>query len=204
VLELPEQRPSSARFEDLHRLPRGQTLDQLLPTDAWYDLRDALADVVSEDNLRRMRPWIAMDLLRRTKFPNRQASMDEAILREGRRNGLAVLALEEWEEQLSIIDETLDVKELEEMIADRGQIACNLSRKMASYRDGDLEALSGSFDEATADKLLVQRNQKWIVRLVEIAKEKKTAFVAVGLAHMNGPTGLPALLEQQGYRVTRL
>jgi uncharacterized protein YbaP (TraB family) len=204
VLELPEQRPATARFEDLHRLPRGQTLDRLLSADAWYDLRDALSGVVSEDNLRKMRPWIAMDLLRRTKYPNRQASMDEAILREGRRGGLAVMALEEWEEQTSLIDETLDVTELEAMIANRDRIACNLSRTMTSYRDGDLEALTGSFDELTADKLLVQRNQKWIVRLEEIGRATKTAFVAVGVAHMAGATGLPALLEQRGYRVTRL
>jgi len=204
VLELPEERPATARFEDLHRLPRGQTLDQLLSADAWYDLRDALSGVVSEDNLRKMRPWIAMDLLRRSKYPNRQASMDEAILREGRRNGLAVVALEQWEEHISLVDETLDVKELEAMIANRDRIACNLSRNMTSYRDGDLDALTGSFDELTADKLLTQRNQKWIVRLEEIAKQKKTAFVAVGLAHMGGPMGLPALLEQRGYRVTRL
>src|SRR5262249_15108563 len=112
ILELPERRPSTGGVEALSRLPGGKPLDQLLPADAWYDLRDAVAGQVSEDNLRRMRPWVAMGALRRAKYPQRQVSMDEAILAEAKRHGLAVLALEEWEEQLSLIDVSLDVDEL--------------------------------------------------------------------------------------------
>ena len=39
------------------RLPRGKGLDQLLPTDKWWDLRDALRGVVKEQELARARPW---------------------------------------------------------------------------------------------------------------------------------------------------
>src|SRR5262249_33737855 len=204
ILELPEHRPSTGAVEDLYRLPRGKTLDQLLPADAWYDLRDAVAGQVSEDNLRRMRPWVAMGALRRAKYPQRQVSMDEAILAEAKRHGLAVLALEEWEEQPSLIDVSLDVDELVTMINDRDEIACRMGNRIAAYRAGDIDAVTGGFDEVAADKLLRQRNEKWIDRLDALARAARAAFVAVGLAHPAGPAALPALLGQNGYRVTRL
>ncbi len=204
ILELPEDRPSTGAVEDLYRLPRGKTLDQLLPADAWYDLRDAVAGEVSEDDLRRMRPWVAMGALRRAKFPQRQMSMDHALLAEAKRHGLEVLALEEWEEQLTMIDVSLDVDELVAMIGERDEIVCRMGSRIAAYRAGDLDTMTGGLDEVTADKILRQRNEKWIDRLDALARDKRVAFVAVGLAHLAGPTGLPALLEQKGYRVTRL
>ena len=204
ILELPEDRPPTKDIDDLYRLPFGKTLDQLLPADAWYDLRDAVADEVSEDKLRRMRPWVAMGALRRAKYPQRQVSMDEAILAEAKHGGLEVLALEQWDEQLNLIDQSLDVDELVNMINERDDIACHMDGRIAAYRVGDIDTLTGGFDGVTADKILRQRNEKWIDRLDAMGRDKKVAFVAVGLAHMAGPTGLPTLLEQKGYRVTRL
>jgi uncharacterized protein YbaP (TraB family) len=204
ILELPEDRPRKGSVEDLYRLPLGKTLDQLLPADAWYDLRDTVVPEVPEDALRRMRPWVAMGALRRAKYPQRQVSMDESILAEAKRRGLEILALEEWAEQLTMIDESFDVEELVNMINERDDIACHIGNRLAAYRAGDLETMTGGLDEVTADRILRQRNEKWIDHLDAMAREKRVAFVAVGLAHLAGPTGLPTLLEQKGYRVTRL
>ena len=49
-------------------------------------------------------------------------------------------------------------------------------------------------------QLLVERNQQWLVRLVEILPQQPT-LVAVGAAHLFGEQGLILRLRQVGYRV---
>lgn len=49
-------------------------------------------------------------------------------------------------------------------------------------------------------KLLTERNQKWLPRLIEILPQKPT-LVAVGSAHLFGTQGLIVRLRQVGYRV---
>jgi hypothetical protein len=114
--------------------------------------------------------------------------MDEAILREAKRQGLEVLALEEWDEQLTTVDESFDVSQLEALIAERQEFACLIDQRLAAYRVGDLDAVVGPMDVIAADELLAKRNHAWLSKLEDIARQKKGAFVAVGVSHMIGPT----------------
>lgn len=54
------------------------------------------------------------------------------------------------------------------------------------------------------DRVLFDRNQTMTQRLVARTSDGRDRFVAVGAAHMLGPRGIPALLEQRGFRVRRL
>ena len=54
------------------------------------------------------------------------------------------------------------------------------------------------------DALLVRRNRAWSARLDTDLQRGKHPFVAVGLAHLVGRDGLPALLTARGYKVTRI
>jgi hypothetical protein len=53
-------------------------------------------------------------------------------------------------------------------------------------------------------KLLTDRNKAWADTLVKRLAQTGTSFVSVGAAHMLGPQGVPALLAQMGYKVTRV
>jgi uncharacterized protein YbaP (TraB family) len=57
-------------------------------------------------------------------------------------------------------------------------------------------------DPAYGDRLLAERNRRW-APLIERYLEHGGGFVAVGLGHLLGDGGLPAMLERAGYRVTR-
>ena len=53
-------------------------------------------------------------------------------------------------------------------------------------------------------KLLTDRNKAWASALAQRLKQPGTSFVSVGAAHLVGPGGVPALLAQMGFTVTRV
>lgn len=52
-------------------------------------------------------------------------------------------------------------------------------------------------------KMLIDRNEAWVVRLLDEAQGQKV-FAAVGAAHLPGGIGVLRLLEKEGFEVTRL
>src|SRR5262249_10091105 len=95
-------------------LPRGQSLEQLIGADDWYELRDALAGRVAEDELRRARPWYAMSLLTSAMAPGPARSMDDALEDEARGRGAAVEHLETADEQLGTLGDSVSAQDLKE------------------------------------------------------------------------------------------
>ena len=77
---------------------------------------------------------------------------------------------------------------------------------ITDYKNQDVEALlvdmakSKTADANFQEDLLVTRNQNWIPKIQQIAKEKST-FFAVGAGHLGGEKGVIALLKKQGFTV---
>ena len=75
----------------------------------------------------------------------------------------------------------------------------------AAWRAGDASAvervaLTDLRDEPVLyDRLLRARNRQWIPALDAAATRQSPPFVVVGAAHLVGPDGLIALLQQRGY-----
>lgn len=59
-------------------------------------------------------------------------------------------------------------------------------------------------DPELRSALLVQRNRDWVRQLQVLFPDTGPIMVAVGAAHMAGSDGLPDMLSQQGYMVTRI
>ena len=53
-------------------------------------------------------------------------------------------------------------------------------------------------------ELILRRNERFAQKIGERLQGSGTAFVAVGAAHLCGLTGVPAMLQREGYAVTRL
>jgi len=51
--------------------------------------------------------------------------------------------------------------------------------------------------------MLDDRNRTMVKRMIPLL-QRGSAFVAVGAAHLPGEEGMLYLLEQEGYRVTRI
>ena len=54
------------------------------------------------------------------------------------------------------------------------------------------------------EHLIYRRNEQMAERLFQIGIDGKVRFVAVGVLHLVGERGIPALLAQHGYRVSRV
>jgi uncharacterized protein YbaP (TraB family) len=186
--ELGDTTPDPDKFRELVRIQSGKSLDQLLPADRWWDLRD--------------RPWYAMSLLTSTMAPPPKPSMDFALAERARDRKIAVEQLENWDEQLVALDAAVKIADLVETIRVRGEIRCEVARVLAAYDAGDLDAMGKLLPGDKSAGLLDARNAKWLPAIERYLKDGG-AFVAVGVSHMAGDAGLPAVLERAGYTVTR-
>jgi uncharacterized protein YbaP (TraB family) len=203
VSELGDAEPDPHELTELARLPWGQVLDHLLPADDWWDLVTAMLGVMSEDELRHARPWFAMVRLIAHLARSPRPSMDDALAQHAREHGIAVERLESWQAQLAALDVSITVGTLSKAIHGRQALACDLTRLRSAYRTGDLPALTRALVGAAPDEaLLVLRNQRWLPQ-IERYLAGGGAFIAVGLGHLLGDTGLPAMLAREGYLAER-
>ena len=51
------------------------------------------------------------------------------------------------------------------------------------------------------DRLVASRNRRWVAVIEGLLKRKERAFIVVGVGHLVGPGGVPALLRAKGFRV---
>jgi uncharacterized protein len=202
VTELGDAEGDPEVFRERARMPWGKPgIDQLLPTSDWYDLRDALLGTIKEDDLKRARPWYAMTLLTRKLDPHHGPSMDTQFSDRAHDQSKPVEALETIDEQLAALDSVVDIAALQETIHARRDMGCDVARMRAAYDAGDSITMEAVLVvPQTRDVILTGRNAKWLPKLQSYAN----AFVAVGLGHLLGDQGLPAMLQKAGYTVERI
>lgn len=95
------------------------------------------------------------------------------------------------------------------------KMAAELDELVAAWSKGDPEAILRAverefegLDEQTANTLFARvyddRNQAMAAKVETLLRGARVHFVAIGAGHLAGPTGLPKLLEKQGFKVRRL
>lgn len=194
-----EADPDARRELSFYRSGKG--IDQALGDD-WYDLRDKLRGRIAEAQLARARPWFALILLNNLAAP-KTVSMDRQLGDRAAARDKPIDNLESPEAQMRVLDGIVTVEDLREALHAHGRLSCDYQTLTAAYAAGDLAAIEPMLVvPRTAEPLLYARNRAWVPRLEELAG--KGAFVAVGLGHMLGEQGLPALLAKAGYTVTRV
>jgi uncharacterized protein YbaP (TraB family) len=202
--ELGDNEPDDRdKLRELMRIKSGPGLDQLLPRDDWWDLRDALRDVIREDELRRVRPWYALILLNRRSAP-KVVSMDIELAKLARERKLDVDGLETWDAQIAALDSVVTGTDVQQALRARGGMRCEYVGLGAAYASGDLATMERLLVVArTAEPILYARNRAWLPG-IERYLASGGAFIAVGLGHLIGEPGLPSVLARAGYVVERV
>lgn len=101
-------------------------------------------------------------------------------------------------DQIAFLNQTL--KELELV----NELAADLVK---FWRTGNASGLHGllyrSFKDYPDihDRLLIQRNKKWVEKIEVLMQENKNVLFVVGAGHLVGPESVVDLLRKKGYRV---
>jgi hypothetical protein len=209
-------------------LPAGQSLEQLLDAETYErlieiaDSREPSRVRLGELHISRFKPWFVMMTVAGKPTegagnPNPLApSLDDWLEERARETGKGVTSLETLEEQIDVFN-GMPLEDQAALLKDRlddydYHIDYYTYRQL--YLDGDtamfyaiwqrtLGRLEPGLAARYAERFLDGRNVLMVERMRPLLAEGST-FVAVGALHLPGEGGLLALLEREGYTVTRL
>lgn len=207
------------------RYPDGGDIRKRLAPDTLARLSDALhAEGVSVASMAHLKPWLIANLLLSMRLERegfrRSEGVEEQLLTQARRRGIKVVQLESADTQLALFDSMNDIeserylRETLDGLAD-GSVLRKAGRIIEAWRTGEPAALDALLPEATAGgttiadftrrKLLGRRNADMAAHIDDLMTHSGgVIFVGVGLLHLLGENGLPALLAQRGYLVERV
>ena len=204
--------------------PEGQTLDQHLSADSLDKLKQALQVAgIPFENVARMKPWMVTNLLivqamARAGYPTEQG-IELYFLSVAKKEKKAVQQLETADYQLSLFNGLSDVQQEEYLQENLVQLASGSSLKkgldlITAWQHADNKALEAALLEMQNEQstsaqflqrvLLDERNPNMANKIAELLKTDKRSFAAIGALHLIGNKGVPALLQQRGYKVEKL
>ncbi len=181
------------------------------------DLRDEFDELLVKAKVRRsyfdpMESWAAaLALAQVAQEGQPENGADRALIEafegrdlielEGARSQLAIFDSLPRAEQRDLLNAVL------EEAATHGRDSGRLARL---WRDGDTDGLEqltrrGMLaDPELRQALLIDRNTAWATRIENLLSARDRPLIAVGAGHLLGEDGLPALLQANGYVVTRV
>jgi uncharacterized protein YbaP (TraB family) len=195
--------------------PTGQSLSaQLTARDQARLARAALLCGLPVEGLDRLKPWLADVTLSVASYRLAGAVVEDGVERQlsaevapnvGRRafetpaEQISYLAAAPVSDQVASLHETLD---------ELAQGPESYLRLVRAWMAGDAkslrrEALSPMMTKAPGvyKSLVVDRNHRWLPAIIERLQGSGEAVVIVGVGHLVGPDGVPALLRARGFAV---
>jgi uncharacterized protein YbaP (TraB family) len=213
---------AGAKMQKVMAMSDGRKLEEIIPAKTYARINKTIPLAP----FKRTKPWAVAQqalLAHGAKYFLRARPMDMMIPSIAERNGLETYALETVDEQIAVLDSVPLADQIEMLDKTAGLIAKDRREKtniidtlVDIYLKGDLDemmshALSFDGEPSEAEKrfmvrLIDDRNVRMGKRLLARMKKApgKTWFVAVGAAHHHGKTGLPQLMREAGYKITRV
>lgn len=156
-----------------------------------------------------VKPFISMSMVFNKVLNCEPVSYELKLMELAKEQKKEVKGLETVEEQMAVFD-SISYKTQAEMLLELVKELPKARREFAAmvklYRDQDLEGLyettlKSEFDmQGKEEILLTARNHRWVQQMKTLLLAK-SAFYAVGAAHLPGKDGVIALLRQNGFTV---
>jgi uncharacterized protein YbaP (TraB family) len=205
---------------ELEQLDDNRRLESLIGAEPFAQLRSELVEQgLPIPVIERLKPWAAMVKIARLPTSVAAPTVDEQLLTTARVRGLRVTSLELVDEQIAAFDSVpLDsqVAMLKHALVHRAALATTVEPTIDAWLRGDIASLAkmpdrlgarfpamGAHYRAFAKHVIDGRTVLMHYRLYMPMREGRV-FAAIGAAHLPGRHGLLALLERDGYRVTRM
>jgi uncharacterized protein YbaP (TraB family) len=203
---------TEARYAD------GSTLEQHLSTNTFSELRIYCeSNEIPLESFMQYKPsvlMVSLALMELMKLGVTQKGVDPFFYERAMKDQKKVQGLETVNEQIHYIVSMADGYEDEFVtytLGDMKNIRQQFETISEAWRRGDTKELNEFMvnDLKTRwpelyQKVIVNRNQKWLPLLDEYQKTPETEFILVGVGHLVGPDGVIEALKGKGYKVTQL
>lgn len=200
---------------ELGLYPEGQNLHQDIDGSTRRSLEKKLSELgLPSEYFARFKPWVvtltlaSLELQHLGFDPN--YGIDLYFFHKAIKDGKEIGFLESAEYQLNLLakmDKQDQNSFLSQTLRDL-ELVSQLAGEMVSYwKTGDAESLHAllfkSFKDYPNihDRLLIQRNKKWVAEIENVMREKKNVLFIVGVGHLVGPEGVLDLLRKKGYKL---
>lgn len=211
--DLDDRAAVAAIFRELAVTPGQPLLIDRVPPEHRMALRELLADGgYDAADFASMESWAAaLTIARVGAMGAADNGVDRALLADF--DGRPIVELEGTRRQLAIFDRLPESEQrdlLNAVIVEARKRQSDPARLMHAWRSGNIDTVSienrrGMLaDPELRAALLVNRNRNWTARIATLLEASPKPLIAVGAAHMAGTDGLPVLLSQAGYTVTRI
>lgn len=164
-----------------------------------------------------LRPWFAglyvLDQeLEKAGFRS-DLGLDEKLIERAREDGKPVISLESRSERRRLFESVSMADQVDFLIQslrDAPSLGAAMTNVVASWREGDLEALEKRLLDnlrrrpTEYRRFAVERNRQWLDRLLTLPSDNRTYLVVVGTIHLLGDDSLIELLWEKGIEVRRM
>jgi uncharacterized protein YbaP (TraB family) len=168
---------------------------------------------VPEQKFNTYRPWLIAAMLEAAPKQNFMLGVERYLQTKAEAAHKPIESLETIQEHMAPFV-GLNERESEALLLvhfiNLGRTDLTHSDMMGPWRRGDADSLARQLHDvyrdfpAFADRLLGQRNRRWIPRIEGYMKSGQVYFVIAGAGHMGGSDGVVALLRSRGYTVEQL
>ncbi|MCF8297785.1 MAG: TraB/GumN family protein [Saprospiraceae bacterium] len=213
ALEIDINMPLSEQIKIAKKIifPAGKTLKDYMSDEEFSNLQNFILDTlkIKESKFKqvqKIQPFYGSAIILNELLGKTEA-YEKKLNKAAKKKKMTITALETIEYQMSII-EKISIEEQVKMMYVEGfdeNPLAEFNKLLDAYKTQDLKALRELMlkenDIANFEQdFLITRNQNWIPKIKELAKQQST-FIAVGAGHLVGETGLIALLRAEGFVV---
>ena len=216
---------NNSRPEKIHQLMLqkgmnndGTTLQQNVSKETYALLEDRTKELglnIAAFSL--LKPWFTALTIQALKLQklgfDSSFGVDHYLARRAQRAGKPTGGLETTEFQIGLFDQ-LSVRDQELMLRQTLKqldlLDQSVDRIVQSWSTGDVDSLEGLLLASMREypevyqKLLVDRNRRWLPKIERIIQQGERTMIVVGAAHLVGKDGLISLLRARGYKVEPL
>jgi uncharacterized protein YbaP (TraB family) len=193
----------------------GETLQQNVSQQT-YQLTEQRAESLGIDMkiMAPMKPWFVALTLMAIKFqqigldPN--LGVDHYLAGRAKSSGKTTSGLETLEFQVGLLDQMSKRDQeslLRETVDELDLLDENLNKIVQSWLKGDSDSLAALLLAGMKEypelheKMILDRNRRWISQIEKIIAQGGGAMVVVGAAHLVGKDGVIEMLKARGYRL---
>ncbi len=201
-------------------LPRGQTLEKLIGKELYLRVEEVLLDLgLDKETILHLKPWAAMRSFAVKAENSEDLILDYELLDRAaaqKKDLYQVESIEEFLVTFYAMPQDVQIKLLEFTLNSYTEMRTTIEMMLQAYLEEDLTKMYEISTSFIPNKPEYERYRetylKHVVKDRNVVMEhymrkpmrEKKAFIAVGALHLYGDQGVLALMEKDGYQVTRI